>query len=117
MRRSYRRGSAARQGLTESRRQTAESRRETAAVRKDRDDLLDQRDTARAYAASTLGAGPASGSQPGRDADGGQHSKRHLFGPRSASPQAAAAPVQEVNGHAPDVPTSDAPAGTPAAPD
>ena len=57
VRRSYRRGSAARQGLKESRTETAESRRETAAVSKDRDDLLGQRDTARAYTASDLGNG------------------------------------------------------------
>jgi hypothetical protein len=110
VRRSYRRGSAARQGLTESRSQTAESRRETAAVSKDRDDLLDQRDSARSYTASTLGTGPASDSQPSGDAGDGQHSKRHLFGPRPASSQSAAAPVHEVNGHASDVPASDVPA-------
>jgi hypothetical protein len=55
--RSYRRGSTARQGLKESRSETAESRRETAAVSKDRDDLIEQRDTARAYTASGLGDG------------------------------------------------------------
>jgi hypothetical protein len=59
VRRSYRRGSAARQGLKESRTATAESRRETAADSKDRDDLIDQRDTARASDASTLTNGTA----------------------------------------------------------
>ena len=44
-RRTSRRGSAARRGLRES-------RQETAAVRQDRDDLISQRDTARAYTAS-----------------------------------------------------------------
>ena len=46
-RRTSRRGREARHGLTRS-------RRETAAVSRDRDDLLDQRETARAYTASTL---------------------------------------------------------------
>src|SRR3984885_8781691 len=44
-RRTSRRGSAARRGLRQS-------RQETAAVRRDRDDLIDQRETARAYTAS-----------------------------------------------------------------
>ena len=47
-RRTSRRGRDARRGL-------AQSRRETAAVSADRDDLRDQRDTARAYTASTPG--------------------------------------------------------------
>jgi hypothetical protein len=103
-RRTSRRGRQARRGLTES-------RRETAAVTQDRDDLLGQRDTARAYTASTLGNGPAEGDRdPGADAAAGQRSKWHLFGPRSASAQAAAPPVQAVNGPAPDVPASDVPA-------
>ena len=67
MRRSYRRGSAARQGLKESRSETAESRRETAAVSEDRDDLIEQRDTARAYTASDLGNGT-----PGQRSAAGQ---------------------------------------------
>ena len=67
VRRSYRRGSAARQGLKESRSETAESRRETAAVSKDRDDLIEQRDTARAYTASDLGSGT-----PGQRSAAGQ---------------------------------------------
>ena len=50
-RRTSRRGSEARRGLTQS-------RRETAAVTEDRDDLLGQRETARAYTASTLGNSP-----------------------------------------------------------
>ncbi len=49
-RRTARRGSAARRGLRQS-------RRETAAVSQERDDLIDQRDTARAYAASQPGNG------------------------------------------------------------
>jgi hypothetical protein len=112
-RRTSRRGRQARRGLTQS-------RRETAAVSQDRDDLISQRDTARAYTvhdeqqnhtASTLDNGQAdSDRDPGADADDGQRSKWHLFGPRSASPQAAAPPVQAVNGHTPDVPASDVPA-------
>jgi gas vesicle protein len=46
-RRTSRRGSEARRSLRQS-------RQETAAVSRDRDDLLDQRETARAYSASTL---------------------------------------------------------------
>jgi hypothetical protein len=51
-RRTSRRGRDARRGLTLS-------RRETAAVSHDRDGLLDQRETARAYTASTPDNGPA----------------------------------------------------------
>jgi hypothetical protein len=51
-RRTSRRGSAARRGLRQS-------RRETAAVSQDRDDLIGQRDTARAYTASNLKNGSA----------------------------------------------------------
>src|SRR5665811_1788884 len=47
-RRTSRRGSAARRGLKQS-------RRETAAVSQARDDLIDQRETARAYTASAPG--------------------------------------------------------------
>src|SRR5580700_10936637 len=49
-RRTSRRGREARRGL-------AASRRETAAASADRDDLIGQRDTARAHTASTLGSG------------------------------------------------------------
>ena len=110
-RRTSRRGREARRGLMQS-------RRETAAASQDRDDLLGQRETARAYTASTLGSGPAGGGRDaGGDAGGGQRSKWHLFGHRSASLQAAAPPVRAVNGHAPDVPASDGPADPPAAAD
>jgi hypothetical protein len=110
-RRTSRRGREARRGLRQS-------RRETTAVSQDRDDLLDQRETARAYTASTLGNGPAGGGgDPGADAGGGQRSKWHLFGPRSASPQAAAPPVPAASEPAPDVPARDVPADASAAPD
>jgi hypothetical protein len=59
-RRTSRRGREARRGLRQS-------RRETAAVSQDRDDLIGQRETARAYTASTLGNGPAANGD-GRDA-------------------------------------------------
>jgi hypothetical protein len=60
VRRTSRRGRDARRGL-------AQSRRETAAASADRDDLRGQRDTARAYTASTLGddGAPRNGSNPG----------------------------------------------------
>ncbi len=103
-RRTARRGREARRGLTQS-------RRETAAVSQDRDDIRDQRDTARAYTASTLGNSRAASSlSPGADAGRGWSSRWHLFEPRSAPPQAAASPVSVVNGRAPDVPAGDVPA-------
>ena len=103
-RRSSRRGREARRGLTRS-------RRETATVSQDRDDLLGQRDTARAYTvrdeqqnytASTLGNGAAGGGRDPGGNRGGQRGRRHLFGHRSGSPQAAAPPAQTVNGHVAD---------------
>jgi hypothetical protein len=103
-RRTSRRGREARRGLTRS-------RRETAAVTQDRDDLVDQRETARASTASTLGNDPdASGRGRGAADDGGRHSRWHLFQPRSVAAQPAnpsdlsdpSGPV--VNEHAPDVP-------------
>ena len=60
-RRTSRRGRDARRGLRQS-------RQETAAVSADRDDLIGQRDTARAYTASTLGNGAAS--SPAQDSTG-----------------------------------------------
>jgi hypothetical protein len=103
-RRTSRRGREARRGLSRS-------RRETATVSQDRDDLLDQRETARAYTASTLGNDQAaSGRGRGAAADGGRNSKWHLFQPRSVAAQPAdpADPsdpsVSVVNEPAPDVP-------------
>jgi hypothetical protein len=98
-RRTSRRGREARRGLTRS-------RRETAAVSADRDDLLDQRETARAHTASTLGDDPAANGS-GAAADGGRHSKWRLFQPRSVAAQPADPSdpsVPAVNEHAPDVP-------------
>jgi uncharacterized membrane protein YciS (DUF1049 family) len=60
-RRTSRRGSAARRGLRQS-------RQETAVVSQDRDDLIDQRDNARAHTASIQGNGSArSEPDPGPD--------------------------------------------------
>ena len=64
-RHTSRRGRDARRGL-------AQSRRETAAVSQDRDNLRDQRDTARAYTASALGdddTAQATGAPPEPPAD------------------------------------------------
>jgi hypothetical protein len=79
-RRTSRRGRDARRGL-------AQSRRETAAVSADRDDLIGQRDTARAYTASTPGEDGAArnGSDPGLP---GPSLAERLFGRRPAHPQA-----------------------------
>jgi hypothetical protein len=100
-RRTSRRGREARRGLRQS-------RRDTATVTQDRDDLLGQRETARAYTASTLDGDPAaSGPGPGAPADGGRHSKWHLFQPRSVAAQPADPSdpsVPAVDEHAPDVP-------------
>ena len=86
-RRTSRRGRDARRGL-------AQSRRETAAVSQDRDDLRGQRDTARAYTASTPGDdGTArNGNDPGLR---GPSLAERLFGRRPASPQPEA-PASQV---------------------
>ena len=75
-RRTSRRGREARRGLRRS-------RRETAAVSQDRDDLIGQRETARAYTASTLDHGTAASGH----------------GPDAADPSVPAA-----DGQVPDVP-------------
>ena len=104
-RRTSLRGRAARRGLKQS-------RHETAAVSRDRDDMIDQRDTARAEAASVRrddaadgdthadsevspvvgsAADPADAPVVGSAADpaDGRRSKWQLFGNRSAHQQAA----------------------------
>jgi hypothetical protein len=89
-RRTSRRGREARRGL-------AQSRRETAAVSADRDDVIGQRDTARAYTvhdeqraftASTPGGDGAArnGRDPGLR---GPSLSERLFGRRPAAPQPA----------------------------
>jgi hypothetical protein len=80
-RRTARRGRAARAGL-------AQSRRETAAVSHDRDDLMGQRDTARACTASRLG---------NSDGDASRRAGRpRLLARRSAAqtPVSASAPAE-----------------------
>lgn len=74
--RTSRRGREARRGL-------AASRRETAAVSADRDGLIGQRNTARAYTGSTLGSGTGrtSSRQPR-----GSMGRRRLFGRGPAAP-------------------------------
>ena len=100
-RRTSRRGRDARRGL-------AQSRRETAAVSADRDDLRGQRDTARAYTASTLGddGTTRNGTAPNGTDPGlrGPSLSERLFARRPAPPQAAPQP---------DAPASQAPAAQP----
>jgi hypothetical protein len=100
-RRTSRRGSAARRGLRQS-------RRETAAVSRDRDDLLDQRETARADTASVPGNGTLPSDSP-PDPDDSHRSRLGLFGRRPAPVQAAAGPPERLNGQA----APEAPAETP----
>jgi hypothetical protein len=93
-RRTSRRARDARRGL-------AQSRRETAAVSADRDDLIGQRDTARAYTASTLGNGDGTapnGSDPGLR---GPSLFERLFARRPAHPQAAPQPASQAPAPAP----------------
>jgi hypothetical protein len=95
-RRASRRGREARRGLKRS-------RRETAAVSQDRDDLLDQREAARA---STLGNG-SQGAGPDPRPDHGRGWPR-LFGHRTTTPQRPATPLPEtINA----LPAADVPAG------
>jgi hypothetical protein len=98
-RRTSQRGRAARQSLRQS-------RRETAAVSADRDDLIGQRDTARAYTAhdeqrnftaSTLGNGNAS-PPAGRDPRPGRprlFTRRPAGRPETLPGQAAETPAAE----------------------
>jgi hypothetical protein len=109
-RHTSRRGSAARHGLSQS-------RRETAAVSQDRDDLIRQRDKARADTDSTPGDGTPASSPASPDGDRGGW--RHLFErrpaaqqpaashPASATPQAATQPDQLAAQPVPDVPTAE----------
>jgi hypothetical protein len=97
-RRTSRRGSDARRGLRQS-------RRETAAVSRDRDDLIDQRETARASAASARDdSTPRSDLRP--VPDGSRQGGLHLFGRRPAPVRTDAGSPESLNGQAaPDVPT------------
>src|SRR3984957_10396260 len=101
-RRTSRRGSAARRGLRQS-------RQETAAVSRDRDELLDQRETARAHAASTLDNDPPrDDSGPGPDDDGQGRPRR--FGRRTAPVPAASSSPERLNGQAAPEAATDVPA-------
>jgi hypothetical protein len=100
-RRTSRRGRAARHGLKQS-------RRETAAISQDRDDLIDQRETARAYTASTLGNGTPR-SNPHRGAGDSRRSGLRLFGHQFARRPAAVEPPESVTSQ----PAPDVPAGVP----
>ena len=97
-RRTSRRGSDARRGLRQS-------RRETAAVSRDRDDLIDQRETARAYTASARDdSTPPGDLRPGPDSS--RRGGLHLFGRRLAPVPAAAGSPERLNGQVvPDAPT------------
>src|ERR1700684_3441857 len=79
-------------GAPAPRRGLAQSRRETATVSADRDDLRDQRDTARAYTASTLGDDGATrdGSDPSQMR--GPSLFARLAARRPAPPQAGPQP-------------------------
>jgi hypothetical protein len=110
-RRTSRRGRDARRGL-------AQSRRETAAVSADRDDLRGQRDTARAYTASTLGddgttsnGTSSNGADPGRR---GPSSFARLFARRPAPPQADPQPAAPASPAAQPEPAADQAAAVPA---
>jgi hypothetical protein len=102
VRRTSRRGRDARRGLRQS-------RQETADVSRDRDDLLDQRETARAYTASAADHGaPRSDSRPGPDDS--RRSGRRLLGRRPAPADTVAEAPEPPNGQV----VTDAPADTPA---
>jgi hypothetical protein len=92
-RRTSRRGSAARRGLKQS-------RRETAAASQARDDLIDERDTARAYTASALGNGTPRGDRQLNPHDG-RRSWLHLFGRRSARREPDVTPPESPTGKPP----------------
>jgi hypothetical protein len=98
-RRTSRRGAAARRGLRQS-------RRETAAASQERDDLIGQRDTARAYTASQLGNGAEPPDVPLRPAGDRWSRLRHLshrLAPAQAAGQSdalASQPASEVPGRA-----------------
>ena len=95
-RRASRRGRAARRGLKQS-------RRETAAVTRERDDLIDQRDTGQADAASAL-ANPAPAASPGPSPDDGRQLSPDE-GRRPAPSQPAATAPEPVPGQsAPGIP-------------
>jgi len=108
--------------VRDARRGLRQSRRETAAVSKDRDDLIGQRDTARADTASAL-ASPAPGSRSGPSADQGHQvnpDKRRRIRPRLSGRWDAAASqagTPQAPSADPDPLAAQAPAGAPATAD
>jgi hypothetical protein len=82
-RRTSRRGSAARHGLNEA-------RDETAAVTEDRDNLVDQRDAARAERVSAPGNGSPDAANGEPENDVRDRSLWHPLGHRAGTPQATA---------------------------
>lgn len=102
-RRTSRRGRTARRGLKQS-------RRETAVARQTRDDLIDEREAARA---STAGAPEDSSLRRGHqfDASGNRWSRLRSFGRRPAASGAASGPA--ASGPAASQPTEDVAAGSP----
>jgi len=108
-RRRFRRGSAARRRLMQS-------RRETAVASRERDDLIDQRDAARAETASTLGNG-TNLQDPELSPDDDRLSRlrafMHRFAPvlagatNSDSPASEPAPEAPARSPAPEVPAHD----------
>jgi hypothetical protein len=96
-RRTSRRGSVARRGLRQS-------RRETAAASRERDDLIDQREAARTETASAQRNGAPSGNGH-LSPDDSRRGWLHPFGQRPAPGEAAATPAESL----PSQPASDAP--------
>jgi len=96
-RRTSRRGRAARHGLRQS-------RQETAAVSRDRDDLIDQRETARAHAASAQANSVPGTDSPPAPHDSGRGGLR-LFGHRATPVETTAGSQAPLNGQVvPDAP-------------
>ena len=102
-RRTSRRGSAARRGLRQS-------RRETAAASRERDDLIDQRNAARATTAGKTGNGTtpdAPQHSPDGDHQGKLQALMHRYAPGQAAVTPSGSPASEAAPDAPD--RSDAP--------
>ena len=109
-RRTSRRGSAARRGLRQS-------RRETAAASQERDDLIEQRDTARASDASTLANGAAPQRPPpteGSDRWSRLRDLRHRLAPAQTTARPDSSISQAASDVPVDSPADDATAASPA---
>jgi hypothetical protein len=77
---------------------------DTAAVSRDRDDLLDQRETARAATASALDNGTPGGDSD-QAPDDNREGRSHLFGRRLAPRHNAAGAREPLNGQVVEAPT------------